>query len=351
MVTMREIAREAGCSVATVSRALSGGARVEDAMGHKIREVATRLGYQPRGRAARADAETPTHTVGLLIPTLEKFNYTLSMSLMQHVLARAGYQLLLGCHEESTESETALLRRLLAHRVDAIVHVPSGRAGAPTLLGEAPTVPIVEFYRRSADRDVDAVVADDRLGSYELVRHLVEYGHDRIALIADDSEHSTSVSRAGGFSRAIAEADLPIEQCPMLFRPLDEPTRGQEWGALAFERIVSIDPKRRPTAVVCTSTHVALGVVEAAHRLGVAIPDEASIVVFSSAEWLDVCEPPLTRYQIPLKEMGLMAAQLVLNRLDLAKGPELESSSITFAGKLVVRSSVAKPNKAERAAS
>lgn len=348
MVTMRDVARQVGCSVATVSRALSGGARVDDLMTQQVRDAAERLGYAAHGRGPRAERLARTRTVGLLIPGLEKFNYTMSMSLMQRMLAQSGYQLLLCCHNESTESERALLRQLLLHRVDAIVHVPTSDQGAATLINGRLPMPVVEFFRKSGDREVDAVVADDRLGSYELVRHLVENGHERIALVADDNEHNSSMSRVDGFSRAIADSDLSFELCPMFFRLPNAPSGGREWGAATLSRILVIAEERRPTAILCTSTHVALGVVEACRRFGLVIPFEMSIVVFSSAEWLDICEPALTRYQNPLKEMGLMAAQLVLNRLDLPSGDELEPSSITFAGKLVIRDSVTSPKGASR---
>jgi len=343
MTTMREVAIEAGCSVATVSRALHGGARVDDVTRERVREAARKLGYQGKQRAGRDGFGGSTRTIGLLIPTLEKFNYTLSMSLMQRVLAQSDYRLLVCCHDEDPESERGLLRSLIDHRVDAIVHVPSGKDGAAALLGEELQVPIVEFYRRSQDPNVEAVVADDRLGSYELVRYLVEFGHRRIALVSDDSGHSTSSLRAEGFSRAVADSDLELRDCPMLFRPQDETTLGRDWGHRSLQEILEIAPEHRPTAILCTSTHVSLGVVEECRRMGIDVPGEMSIVVYSSAEWLDVCDPPLTRYQNPLREMGLMAAQMVLNRLDLSSAAELEPSNVRFSGKLVIRDSVAVP--------
>jgi len=343
---MREIADEVGCSIATVSRALNGGARVDDATSGSIQAAARRLGYQTKRAARKSAAKGATRTIGLLIPTLEKFNYTLSMSLMQKVLAQADYQLLLSCHGEDPEAETVLLRSLINHPVDAVVHVPSGRGGAATLLGEELRIPVVEFYRKSQDANVEAVVADDELGSYELVRHLVDFGHQRIALVADDKSHSSSISRADGFTRAISDSELSIDECPMFFRPELEFTRARDWGQSALEQIHSIDAAIRPTAVLCTSTHVALGVVEGCRHLGIDIPVEMSIVAFSSAEWLDICDPPLTRYQNPLKEMGLMAAQLLLNRLDLPASTDLAPSSVRFAGKLMVRNSVAEPKDA-----
>lgn len=342
MVTMRQIADEVGCSVATVSRALNGGARVEDDTSEKIKAVALQLGYHRR-EPSRSESGGPTRTIGLIIPTLEKFNYTLSMSLMQSALANADYRLLLCCHNEDTVTERELLRGLVEHRVDAIVHVPVGQDGASTSLGQTFQIPIVEFYRKSQDANVSAVVADDKLGSYELVRHLVEYGHKRIGLVADDSGHGSSVARAEGFARAILESGLSSEDCPMLFRPFAEFNRARDWGHNALRQIQDMSEHHRPTAILCTSTHVALGFVEECRRVGVDVPSEMSIVVFSSAEWLDICEPPLTRYQNPLKEMGLMAAQMVLNRLELASATHLEPSSVKFSGKLIVRQSVATP--------
>lgn len=346
MVTMREVAKEAGCSVATVSRALNGGARVDDATREQIQRAARAVGYYRKDRSKIDGGQTPTRTVGLVIPTLEKFNYTLSMSLMQRALAQADYQLILCCHDEDPQSERALLKNLIEHRVDAIVHVPSGPNGASTLLGENPPMPVVEFYRKSSERNVDAVVADDKLGSYELVRYLLEFGHTRIALISDDNDHSTSVSRAEGFTLAISESDLSGEDCPILFRPQFEFASGSDWGHDAVKQLMQMESNRRPTAILSTTTHIALGVMEECRRFGLEIPTQMSLVVFSSAEWLDLCDPPLTRYQNPLREMGLMAAQIVLNRLNMPSVADLEPSSVKFAGRLIIRNSVAEPKKA-----
>ena len=121
MTTMREIADEVGCSIATVSRALNGGARVENSTRDSIQAVARRLGYQSKQAAQKSETQGATRTIGLLIPTLEKFNYTLSMSLMQKVLAQADYRLLLSCHGEDPEAEKVLLRSLINHPVAACV--------------------------------------------------------------------------------------------------------------------------------------------------------------------------------------------------------------------------------------
>lgn len=335
MTTLRDIALEIGCSTATVSRALSDSAHVDPATRKRVEAVAVKLGYRPNA-LARSLRRRETRTIGLLIPSLEKFNYTAAVRLLHDALSAEDYHLILSCHRDDAELEVRALRSLAERQVDAMVHVPYSHAGADALLGHGFSVPIVELYRRSNSTNVDAVVADDHHGGYELTRHLLAEGHKRVALVIGDQHHSTTIGRVNGFQRAVTEGGLSPAGCPVIFG-----ISGVEWGREVIKQLLTTS--QPPTAVISGSTQIAFGVMQGLRRASVQIPRDVSVVAYSNADWCELMTPPMTTYEIPQPEMGLMAAQLLLNRLQPSIDHDLQPRVVSFSGRLVVRDSVAPP--------
>ncbi len=284
MVTLRDIAREAGCSTATVSRALNGGSHVDPETRTKVQRAASALGYRTN-TLARSLRRKKTHPIGLVIPTLEKFNYTAAVRLLHDALSAEGYHLILCCHRDSPDLEATALRSLVERQVDAIVHVPHDPLGARGILGDALQMPVVELYRRSSSSTVDAVVADDQRGGHDLARHLIDKGHRRIALIIGDERMSTTAGRVSGFKRAIAEAGLANEECPVR-----SGLTGTEFGRETLCHL--LDRPTPPTAVIAGSTQISLGVIQALHHAKARVPDDISLVAYSNADWCAAREPP-----------------------------------------------------------
>lgn len=331
--TIREVAALSGTSIGTVSRALNGGTGVSEQTRTRIEDAARTLGYRSNAMA-RGLRRNSSNTIGLLIPDFEKHDYTTGTALLHDVLRAAGYQLLLCCHNDDPVLDAEALLRLADFRVDGIIHSPCSIGGAAQVLGEASAIPVVEFFRRSQSTAVDAVTSDGELVSYELTNHFIDSNHRRIALLTGQLHLSTSTQRIAGFARALDEADLDPELCPVL---CEEPTA--DWCADAVAALLGLPEQERPTAIFAASTHIALGVLEQLDRAHVAIPAEMSVVAFSSAEWLAVSRPPLTAYEIPLREMGLMAGQLLLNRLQAKPNTNLRPQIVSFSGRIVERSS------------
>jgi len=338
MPTIRDVAREANCSPATVSRALSGSSVVNEATRARIEEVAKRLDYRPNAvaRSLRRSG-FQNRMVGLIIPSVEEHNYSVGTSLLHDAMAQAGYHLVLCCHHNDPAADEAAVQSLLDRGVDAIIHVPSTREVAASRTRLTRQLPVVELQRHSEVPGVDAVVTDVVLGAYELTRYLIGRGHDRIAMIAGFDLHSQSSARVEGFLRAINEAHLDPAKCPQFMHEYDA-----TWGREATGMLLDA-PGERPTAIVSGSIQISLGVLAELQARGIRVPDEISMVGLSEAEWCAVASPSLTTYEFPLKEMGLMAAQMLLNRLHPSLN-DLNPRVVRFGGRIIERESAGKIN-------
>lgn len=341
VATLKDVAEHAGLGLGTVSRALSGHPNVRPETRRKVEEAARLLGYSSNG-LARALRRNRSYSVGLILPDLENEFYTTAASVVQRLLRAEGYRLLVSCNNNSAEVDLELLRSLMESRVDGIVHAPCTPEGADSVRAANPRVPVVEYARRSSARGVDSVIGDDERGASEVVHHLAELGHRRIAMIAGPGELSTTVDRVRGFQDACVRLGLPKRGCPVLHGP----SYDAQWGEAATNRILDRHPG--VTAIFTSGARGSLGALKALREREVAVPSDLSLVGFLGPDWLDVTNPPLTRYVLPLAEMSTMTARLLLERMQHPREPHaLEPNVMRFEGKLVVRESTAPPRARE----
>jgi LacI family transcriptional regulator len=332
MATLRDVARHVGLSVATVSRALSGHPHVDEGTRRRIHAAAREIGYQPNA-LARALRQSRTKTVGLIIPDILNDFYAESATVLQHELEQHGYRLILCISNSDPETDRSYLRTLVEHRVDAIVHVPCTPEGGLGATRPPKPIPVVELLRHSKRDDCDAVVTDDREGAAALTRHLTELGHRSIAMITGSAAFSTTRYRAQGYRDALHAAGIAPERARILYGDYSR-SFGYE-ATLQLMRAAS-----RPTAIFSSGSPLTLGVLSALKELRIAIPTDVSLVCYEDPEWYAAQDPPLTCYALPLREMGRVAAQLVVKRLSGSGGTDAPRV-MRFPGRLVVRESTA----------
>ena len=332
MATLRDVAARAGLSPATISRALSGQRYVDRATRDRAMEAAEALGYRPNS-LARALRAKRTMTVGLIIPDIRNDFFAESATVLQSAFEEHGYRLLLCISGNEAERDRSYLRTLAEFRVDALVYVPSTPSGARGLFSAPKRIPIVELLRHSDDGDFDAIVSDDREGSFALTSHLIAGGHRRIAMIAGQGSLSTTRYRIEGYRDALRSAGLAAQ----IVRGTYDPDSGYRATRELFARAP------RPTAIYASGSPVTLGVLRAFKDLGIAVPRDVSLVAYEDPEWYAAQNPPITAYQLPLRRMAMLAVERVLTRLaepdDAAGPPEL----IRFSGRIIVRGSTAPP--------
>lgn len=332
IATLRDVAKRAGLSAATASRALTGQRYVDESTRSRVERAAREIGYQPNA-LARALRAKQTMTVGLIVPDIRNDFFAETATVLEGALRERGYRLLLCISSNEPDVDRSYLRTLTEFRVDAVVHVPATRSGAAGLIAVPKRIPVIELLRHTEGGAYDAVVSDDRDGSLALTRHLIALGHRRIAFVAGPEAFSTTRYRIAGYREALREADLAAQIVRGAYAP--------EHGYAATRGLLERSP--RPTAIFSSGSPLTLGVLRAVKALGAAIPGDVSVAAFEDPEWYDAQNPPLTCYALPLREMALVAVDLVVKRLGEPEGREAPPVTQRFRGRLIVRGSTAPP--------
>jgi LacI family transcriptional regulator len=295
-VTLADIAREAGTSASTASRALNGRGYVSAAARDRLLAAADRLGY------ARLAAG------------------------VEQTLREADYQMMvLGDNSESDE-EIAGARAFLAIRAPGVIMTPVGSDAADLLTAQG--VPVVEVDRRLANGSCDAVVIDNEAGAYQATTHLIELGHRRIALLGIDTDWTTDAGRRAGYRAALADGGIELDESLVV--------RVAVHAEDAYERIEALLRDRSPTAIFAANNRLAEFAWRVLRGRGLRIPEDVSLVGFDDVPWMEMVEPGITVVAQPTLELGRCAARLLLRRLE---APGLEPAVECLEPALVVRGS------------
>ncbi|MFO8150540.1 MAG: LacI family DNA-binding transcriptional regulator [Trueperaceae bacterium] len=325
--TIHDVAREAGASIATVSRALNGGV-VSAAARERIEAAIGRLGYR-RNDVARGLVTGRSGLVGVVLPDLIGPLYAHMARGIEDVLDEHGMHAMLVTDHLEPDAERRAIELLRARQVDGLVLIGS-RLQPADLRAAAGSVPIAHVQRDSPDDEAPQVRLDDAAGVRAAIGHLAAAGHRRIAHLA--GTRRDGVERREAFVAAMAEAGL--EPGPIVDGGFTEE------GGEAAAAVVLDDPD--VTAVFCASDRMAVGLLHAAQRRGITVPDDLSVVGFDDLTWARYLCPPLTTVRQPGREMGRAAARLVLDGPFDAAVPVLR-----IAPTLVVRASTAAPRPPE----
>ncbi len=337
--TLKELSRSLGLSTSTVSRALSGRdfkrastrAQVE-----RILERATELGYEPNG-LARSLKTQRRQVVGLILPDILNDYYAAAATLVQTTLAAAGYQVILCVTSDDAAAEAAQRRLLREERVAGMVVVPSPQRQPSTVrLNGRSVPPVVELVRHSADSVDDAVLIDDVDAGRQGTEHLLDLGHRRIAVLTGPTNFSTSRLRLDGYRQALASAGVSGDESLIASGPYR-----REAARLATKALLAQD--HRATAIIATSNELVIGALQALSQCEVRVPDDLSLVGFGNADWFELLRPALTTVALPIQEMAMVAAHMLLKRIRLAAGadPAADAPPVVarYQAHLVVRDS------------
>jgi DNA-binding LacI/PurR family transcriptional regulator len=305
-VTIKDLAKYASVSPATVSRVLNNSGYVSEETRLRVEQAIAELGYQPDARA-RGLRGKPSHLVALIIPDILNVFYTPLSRAIEQSLKEHGYTMLLGVTDDSGDLYVQYLQSFWESRVDGIIYVPpvTGEYSAHTRRLVAQGMPIVEVNRQQEVDLLDGVVADNFRGSYQATEYLINLGHERIAFIVGSPEITTGKNRVKGFHQAMMDAGLEVD--PELVRI---GVFSKEFGIQATEELLELSP--RPTAIFATSNRILVGTMTALTAHEIRVPDEISVIAFDDSEWLSFWQPPITTVDIAVEEMAMLAVQLLL---------------------------------------
>jgi LacI family transcriptional regulator len=333
VATIKDVAREANVSVATVSRSFSGSQPVSAEVLERVREVSRRLGYRPNA-VARSLRMEATKTLGLVIPNITNPFFTEVARAVEAAAWRAGYSLMLGNTDEDPKKEERYLEVLLGKQVDGILISPASAESPHLSKVEDEGVPVVFLDRAVPGMDAPVVRADGRLAVGAIVEYLANLGHERIAIISGPPETITGEERLRTF---LEEAErLGVEVPPAMIRAGDFRRRS---GEIAMSDLLALESP--PTAVFAANNLMALGALTAAKEAKVSIPEDLSFVSFDDSRWFELMSPSISAISQPLEELGEAAARLLTMALENGEKPQ----SVILDAELVLRESCVEPGR------
>lgn len=328
MVTLREVAADAGVSVSTASRVLTGARPVRADNARRVIESAERLGYRGH-HVARSLRTQATRSVGIIVPVISNPFFPLLVQAVERVLHHEHDLAVLLCDsQDRPDLEARRIRALLDRQVDALLCVPCHVAdSAPAARTAAAAVPVVQVDRWTDDVHADVVSIDHAHGIRAVVEHLVASGRRRLAYVGAKANNAAAQVRAAAFHDCLNAHSLPDGP-----RLAGEYTIG--WGREAAERLLARG--RRLDAIVCGNDLIAIGVLDQLRATRVAVPDDIAVTGFDGIEFTRSTAPPLTTVRQPVERIAARTVELLLERLDRAGEPPRTDR---FEGDLVVRGS------------
>lgn len=324
--TIRQVADEAGVSVATVSRVISGADRVAPETARRVRDAVRALDYEPN-RLAQGLRRQRTRTIGLVLPGFTNAYFFELIAQTAQVGKEAGYSMLVS-GDEDPEGEA--LKLAGGHIVDGIVFVAAHGGPQVSRLNEV-SVPIVSFDRAPADLPCPVVQIDNERGAYEVTQHLVRQGARALAHISGPPEVLASAPRRSGFRLALEEAR--IEHDPALEVPGDFT---EEAGYVAMHELLA---RSTPfDGLFAANDLMAIGAMRAAAEAGIRVPEDLLIGGFDGISSGRYTVPRLTTYAQPISRMARMAVTRLLDMIESGETARLREE-VVVAGELVVRES------------
>jgi DNA-binding LacI/PurR family transcriptional regulator len=332
-ISIKDIAKAAGVSHSTVSRALSDSPLVSEETKTRIQLLAREMGYSPDAQA-RSLVMGRTHTIGIVVTTITDPFIAEVVQAVESTAHSQGYSVLWASSHSEPEREIAAVEMLHSKRVDGVI-VTSSRVGALyqqhlDRLG----VPVVLINSHSEQRGpyTFSISVDNQRGGYIAVKHLVELGHRRIAYVRGAADHSDDLGRLAGYRQALDEAGIEFDPARVV------PGTGRaSGGERALPALLGVSD--RATAVFCYNDMTAIGLVRAASRQGISVPGDLAVVGFDDIPLASYVAPSLTTIAQPKGQMGRRAARMVLALLSDARGASGAVSNIVVQGNLVVRES------------
>ena len=314
--TIKDIARETGLGLATISSYLNGG-NVREKNRIKIEEAIEKLNFEVN-EVARGLKTNRTKMIGIILPELNNIFFAEIITELEDVLRGQGYAAMICDCRTDEKREAEAVEFLKRRRVDGMIVIPTGKSGSGLREIMDAGKPIVMIDRRLQNVRCDAVLVDNRGAAADAIRRLLDAGHRKIGMIAGAEEVYTAEERFQGYCHALEKAGITAEES-LIVRG-DYTIRG---GSRGIKELARRNPDM--TAVFISNYEMTLGAMIELNELGVRIPEEMSVIGFDNIEFARACIPRLSIVTQPTKELGRRAAELMLKRLEEKEAAEFET--------------------------
>ncbi len=335
-VTLKDIARETGVHVSTVSRALDPDANksLTAEVVERVRTTAEKMGYR-RNRLASGLRTKRTMTVGMMLPDITNPLFPPIVRGVESVLEPHGYASILVNTDSDPDREAKLVEVLLERGVDGIIDAAAPRSDPRIVELARQGVPVVTVNRQIDGSTIPSVVNDDAEGIRLALRHLYDAGHRRIAHIAGPQSLSTGLLRLRTFEETARDLGLNLpREAVVLAARFDE-----DEGRRCADHLLR--QNRKFTAILCANDRLALGAIDVLKKHGLTCPDDMSVTGFNDMPFLDLMPPGLTTIRVQQFDVGRLSAELLMKIMTDPKAPIPTTTILPV--KLIERGSVAPP--------
>ncbi len=328
MSTIKDVAKAAGVSTATVSAVVNGSAYVSPALRARVLDAVRTLAFAP-SPFARNLRRGRSELIAIVVADLANPFYGRVVCAAEAAVAGWGYSLVVCNSDENPDAEKRILARVAMLRCEGLILVPVSNA---LLEPASPNSPTVLFGRSFDDSRFDAVTIDNFAAAYQATSYLIDLGHSRIGAITGPLNVSTGKGRMEGMSAALAAKRLTIDS------RFIRPGEFREDVAYSAARGLLAQPNR-PTALYVANGLMALGVMRAISDLGLRCPEDVSIASTDNIPGVRGLRPALTRTEHPIVDMVNEAVRLLVNRIKINR--HAEGRTVVFPTSLVVGDSCA----------
>jgi len=342
-VTIKDIARKAGVSHATVSRALNGNLAIPETTAAGIRELARSMGYSPSA-AARGLKTNHSRVIGVIVSHIDNPYFGEIVQGIEDSLQDTGFSLFFASSHLNPENEKKIVQAFAEHRVEGVIicSVTVGGQQAEALRQNG--MPIVVINNQSPQQFNCSIAHDDLDGARQVTQHLLSLGHRRVAYLGNELAERINNERLAGFRIELKDAGIAVDPHLVLNCGGSEIENGFRGMQELLKREVL------PTAVFCFNDLMAIGALRAMSDAGIPVPGQISLAGFDNIEYSNYTQPPLTTFDQPKRAIGAEAANLLLERIHQARNNEKpEPITRQMRGRLLIRNSTAQiTSKEER---
>jgi len=308
-VTIKDVAKKAGVSIATVSHVMHKTRYVSEETTKKVNDVISELRYYPNLLVGSLRKKR-TFSVGLVIPNISNETFGKLSENIQRILFKNKYNLMICNTANDDNIEKEALYTLLTKKVDGIIAIPTSKNIEIFREIQNLDIPLVFIDRKIPKLDVDSVLFDNIDSAYVATKHLLELGHRNIGYIDRPFDHSHNIEQKSGYIKALEEYGISYNK-DILIRSRDfDYFAGIDAAKTLLEKDESI------TAIYAFYDIIALGVIRGVYELGLKVPDDISVVGYDGMPFSRICIPKLTTSKIPVSKVAKAACNLILKRIE-----------------------------------
>jgi LacI family transcriptional regulator len=304
--TIRDVARAARVSVATVSRALNASGPVHDETRRRVHDAAQNLRFTPHG-GARSLITSRTSTLGVLLPDLYGEFFSEIIRGIDRGAQRAGYQLLLSSARNARDEVHGAFRAMYG-RVDGLILMAPDVELAEMFGQRRDGTPIVFINSPVESEDARVITIDNDGGAYRMVKHLMQKGHERIAIIQGAERNHDAAERLRGYRDALDDGGVRRDPKWELHGDFTE-----AGGYRAARAMLKLEP--RPTAIFAANDTMAIGAISALREDSLAVPEDVAVAGFDDIPIARYVSPPLSSVHVPIAQLGERAMDLLLGAI------------------------------------